>query len=311
MERWYVLAVLTLVYAMNIADRFVVSTLLEPIRLDLHLSDASVALITGTALALFYVTVGIPVAVLADRANRRTIVAVSLALWSAMTAACGLAGNVVQFVLARFGVGIGEAGGTPPSTSILADKFVARDRPMALTLFALGAPIGAWLGSSLAGAVAAHYGWRMAFLVLGVPGIVVALLVYLTVREPVRGGCDATPPPAAHSLLDALRFLRGQRSAFHIIAGGTVATLWGWGLLWWTPAFLMRTYGMTIDEASGALGPMHLFAGSLATVATGLLVSARTASDPRRVVWLIGSVLLLATVPSIVIYWTHSRSLAI
>jgi predicted MFS family arabinose efflux permease len=310
-ERWYVLAILTLVYAMNIADRFVVSTLLEPIRLSLHLSDGNVSLITGIPLALFYVCVGIPVAVLADHANRRNIIAVSLALWSAMTAACGLATNLWQFALARVCVGIGEAGGTPPSTSLLADKFLARDRPMAMTIFALGAPIGAWIGASMAGAIAARYTWREAFLVLGIPGVVIGLLVYFTVREPVRGSYDATPPPQGHSLADVLRFLVRQRSAFHIIAGGTIATLWGWGLLWWTPTYLMREYGMTVDEASATLGPMHLVAGSVATIATGLLVSARVAIDPRRVVWLLGGVIALATVPSIIVYWTHSRALAV
>lgn len=311
-ERWYVLGILTLVYSLNIADRFVVSTLLEPIRLDLHLTDASVAWITGTALALFYVTVGIPVAILADRANRRTIVAASLVLWSAMTAACGLAQNVLQFVFARFGVGIGEAGGTPPSTSIIADKFVARDRSMAMTLFALGAPCGAWLGSALAGGIADQFGWRRAFLVLGIPGVLVGLLVYFTVREPVRGGGDAgAVPPAKPSLAETLRLILRQRSAFHLIAAGSVATLWGWGLLWWTPAFLMRNYAMTIGEASAALGPMHLVAGSLATIATSLVVSARVAGDPRRVVWILGGVVAVATIPSIIIYATHSKALAL
>ncbi len=312
MERWYSLAVLTLVYAMNIADRFSVSTLLEPIRLELHLSDSSVAWITGTALALFYVTVGIPVAILADRSNRRNIVAVSLALWSAMTALCGLAQSVTQFVLARFGVGIGEAGGTPPSTSIIADKFAARDRPMAMTVFALGAPIGAWLGSELAGAIADHYGWRTAFLALGMPGIVIGLLVYLSVREPKRGRFDAAGAAAERlPALAAVRFMAGQRSVLHLIGGGAIGTLWGWGLLWWTPAFLMRTHHLSIGEASAVLGPMHLIAGTLATIATGLLVSPRIAADPRRVVWLLGGVLAAATIPSILIYWTDSRSLVV
>ena len=311
-ERWYALAVLTLVYSLNIADRFSVSTLLEPIRVDLQLSDSSVAWITGTALALFYVTVGIPVAILADRANRRNIVAISLVLWSAMTAFCGLAQNLLQFVLARFGVGIGEAGGTPPSTSIIADKFAARDRPMAMTIFALGAPIGAWLGSSLAGAIAEHYRWRAAFLLLGIPGIVIGLLVYLTVREPPRGRYDvAAPASARRSLGGALRLMIRQRSALHLIGGGTIGTLWGWGLLWWTPAFLMRAHGMSVGEASAVLGPMHLVAGTLATIATGFLVSPRTAADPRRVVWLLGGVIAMVTLPSVLIYWTTSRSLAI
>src|SRR5436853_4684663 len=118
-DRWYVLAILTVVYALNIADRFSISTLIEPIRQELHLTDSGVAFLTGVALALFYVTIGIPIALLADKANRRNILAIALALWSAMTAVCGLAQNYSQLLLARFGVGIGEAGGTPPATSIL------------------------------------------------------------------------------------------------------------------------------------------------------------------------------------------------
>src|SRR5215475_9531706 len=204
-DRWYVLSVLTVVYALNIADRFSISTLLEPIRTELHLSDGGIAFLTGVALALFYVTVGIPVAHLADRANRRNILAIALAIWSAMTAFCGIAQNYTQLLLARFGVGIGEAGGTPPATSILADKFPASKRPMALTIFALGACLGAWLGSSVAGGVADKGGWRAAFLALGIPGLVVALIVWLTVREPQRGQLDeAVAKPAPTTLLTTL-----------------------------------------------------------------------------------------------------------
>src|SRR5688572_28727632 len=157
-DRWYVLGILTLVYALNIADRFSISTLIEPIRLELQLSDGGVAFLTGVALALFYVTVGIPVASLADRSNRRNRLAIALTVWSAMTALCGVAQNYWQLLLARFGVGIGEAGGTPPSTSMLADYFAPSRRPLALTIFALGACLGAWLGSSVAGRVADAYG---------------------------------------------------------------------------------------------------------------------------------------------------------
>src|SRR5437016_6348241 len=195
-DRWYVLATLPYVYALNIADRFSISTLIEPIRQELHLSDSGVAFLTGVALALFYVTIGIPIAALADRADRRKILAIALAIWSGMTALCGLAQNYWQLLLTRFGVGIGEAGGTPPSTSILADKFPPARRPMALTIFALGACLGAWLGSSVAGGAAERSGWRAAFLVLGVPGLAVALVVALTVREPRRGQLDHSPPAA-------------------------------------------------------------------------------------------------------------------
>jgi len=310
-DRWYVLGVLTAVYALNIADRFSISTLIEPIRQELKLSDGGVAALTGVALGVFYVTIGIPVAAFADRANRRNILAVSLGLWSAMTAACGLAGNSLQLLLARFGVGIGEAGGTPPSTSILADKFPAARRPMALTIFALGACLGAWLGSSVAGGVAQRSGWRAAFLVLGIPGIVFALLVWLTVREPRRGALDRaarTSGPA--SFAETLKFIAAQRSAVHLLLGGAVATLWSWGLMWWTPAFLQRSHQLTVGEAGALLGFMHLVAGTASTLLAGWLVGRRAAADPRYVARLLAWVVALATVPSVLLYWVSSQGAA-
>ena len=309
-DRWYVLAVLTVVYALNIADRFSITTLIEPIRLELHLSDSGVAFISGTALALFYVTIGIPVAALADRANRRNILAVSLALWSGMTALCGLAHNTVQLILARFGVGIGEAGGTPPSTSILADKFPPARRPMALTIYALGTCLGAWLGSSVAGTAAEHSGWRAAFLVLGVPGIVVALIVWLTVREPSRGALDAAPAVERSTFPATLRFILAQRSAVHLLLGGALATFWSWGLMYWTPTFLQRSHHLTVGQAGALLGPMHLIAGTAATLLAGLLMSQRAAADPRYVARLLAWVTALTTIPSLALYWVGTLSSA-
>ena len=153
-ERWYVLFIMMMVYAINIADRYVMSTVLEPIRLELKLTDGGIAFLTGVSLALFYVTLGIPLSWVADRYNRRNLLAASLVAWSAMTALCGLSRGYTQLLLARIGVGVGEAGGTPACNSIVADYFPANRRPMAMTVFALGAPIGAWLGADMAGAVA-------------------------------------------------------------------------------------------------------------------------------------------------------------
>jgi predicted MFS family arabinose efflux permease len=310
-DRWYVLVILTIVYALNIADRFSISTLIEPIRQELHLSDSGIAFLTGVALALFYVTVGIPIATFADRANRRSILAVSLAIWSGMTALCGLAQNYSQLLLARFAVGIGEAGGTPPSTSMLADKFPPARRPMALTVFALGACLGAWLGSSVAGEAAEHGGWRAAFLVLGIPGLVVALIVWFTVREPQRGQLDSTSSDLQPSTLRAtLRFIATQRSAIHLILGGSVATFWSWGLMWWTPTFLQRSHHLTVGQAGQLLGPMHLIAGTAGTLLAGWLMSRRAAADPRYVARLLGWVTALTTIPSIVLYWVLSERAA-
>src|SRR5882757_2035798 len=308
-DRWYVLAVMTVVYALSIADRFSIATLLEPIRIEMQLTDSGIAFLTGVALALFYVTIGIPIALLADQANRRNILAIALALWSAMTAVCGLAQNYWQLLLARFGVGIGEAGGTPPATSILADKFPASKRPMALTIFALGACLGAWLGSSVAGGVADKNGWRAAFLALGIPGLVVALIVWLTVREPKRGQLDETQDELATTTLRAtLLYIAQHKSAFHLLMGGSVATLWSWGLMWWLPTFLVRSYHMTVGQAGELLGPMHLIAGTAGTLLASWLMSRPAAASPQHITRLLAWVTALTTIPSILLFVVHSES---
>jgi predicted MFS family arabinose efflux permease len=311
-NRWYVLAVLTMTYALNIADRFSISTLIEPIRTELHLSDSGIAFLTGVALACFYVTAGIPIAVLADRMSRRNILAVALAIWSGMTALCGTATTYWQLLLARFGVGIGEAGGTPPSTSILADMFPAARRPMALSIFALGACLGAWLGSSMAGKVAERHGWRAAFLVLGIPGLFFALVVWLTVREPKRGELDSSLELEQKPTLNAtMRYALAHRSVFHLLMGGTLATLWSWGLMWWTPTFLIRSHHMTVGQAGGVLGPMHLIAGTFGTLLAGWLMGRPVARNPRYVSRLLAWLTALATIPSIMFLWIDSKSAAI
>ncbi|HUL46117.1 MAG TPA: MFS transporter [Steroidobacteraceae bacterium] len=227
---------------------------------------------------------------------------------------CGLARSYGELLLARFAVGIGEAGGTPPSTSILADKFPPAARPMALTIFALGACLGSWLGTSVAGAAAERGGWRLAFLVLGIPGLILALLVAVTVREPRRGQLDthgaAGGPDARRvtlfdilwQLLDTARFMLRQRSAVHLIIGGSIATFWSWGLMWWTPTFLQRSHALSVGEAGGLLGPMHLVAGTAGTLLAGAVMGLPAARDPRFVTRFLTWLTLLSTVPSFLAY---------
>ena len=309
--RWYVLIITMLVYTINIADRYVMSTVLEPIRLELQLTDSGIAFLTGVSLALFYVTMGIPLSWVADRYNRKNLLAASIAAWSVMTTLCGLSKGYTQLLLARIGVGIGEAGGTPACNAIIGDYFPANRRPMAMTIFALGAPIGAWLGADMAGAVSHAYGWRAAFLVLGVPGVILALIVYLTVKEPKRGRLDAVSDTvAAPSLMDSLRFIRIQKSAFHVIMGSGLSALWGWGLMWFTPTFIQRTYGVNEGVAGGIVGPIHLVMGIGASLLTAWLLSKPSFIDPRRIVYLLAAVTGLATIPSIIAYYTHSLPLA-
>ena len=308
--RWYVLIVMVLVYTMSIADRYAISTVQESIRLELKLTDSGIASLTGVSLGLFYVTFGFPIAWLIDRSNRRNIIAASVAAWSAMTVLCGLARNYTQLIISRIGVGVGEAGGTPGANSILSDYFPAERRPMALTVFGLGAPIGAWLAADFAGAIADHFGWRTVFLALGVPGAILATLIYFTVKEPRRGRFDAKANDVNADLGESMRFLWQQRSAVHVMLASALTALWGWGLMWWTPTFLMRSYGLTTGEAGAIIGPINLWAGIGATVLTGWLLGRPSMSDPRRIVWLLGGVIGLVTIPSIVIYWTHDLAVA-
>src|SRR5207237_8051111 len=172
---------------LNLTALYLVTTVFEPIRLELHLTDTGAAFLTGIPLALFYVVCGIPIAWLADRSNRRNIVAASLVLWSGFTVLCGLALTYWQFLISRIGAGVGEAGATPPSTSIVSASFPPQRRPMALSVFALGAPIGAWLAADVAGGVAQAHGWRGAFLALGVPGVLLGAVVVFNLPQPTAG----------------------------------------------------------------------------------------------------------------------------
>jgi predicted MFS family arabinose efflux permease len=308
--RWYVLIIMMFAYTINIADRYVMSTVLEQIRLELKLSDGGVAFLTGVSLALFYVTMGIPLSWVADRYNRRNLLAVSITIWSAMTALCGLSQGYMQLLLARIGVGIGEAGGTPSCASIVCDYFPASRRAMALTIFALGAPIGAWLGADMAGAVAGAYGWRAAFLVLGVPGVLLAVVILATIKEPARGQLDLVSDDETPSLMETLQFMWSQKSAVHVMMGSGISALWGWGLIWFTPTFIQRSYGLDVAQAGGIVGPIHLVMGIAASLLTAWLLARPAFVDPRRIVWLLSGVTAAATIPSFLAYYTNTLSVA-
>jgi MFS family permease len=261
-------------------------------------------------LALFYVVMGIPLSWLCDRTNRRNLLAASVAVWSFMTAITGYTRGYFDLLLARVGVGIGEAGGTPACNSIIADYFPADRRSMAMTVFALGAPIGAWLGSDIAGYVSTLYGWRAAFLVLGVPGIILALIIMVTIKEPKRGRLDLVQEEKAPTVMETLKFLWSQKSAVHAMTGSGLSAFWGWGLMWFTPLFLQRTYGMDEGEAGGMLGWIYLIGGIGASLLTAWVVARPTYTDPRKIARLLAVVTALATVPSFLAYYTRDLGLA-
>lgn len=308
-QRWYVLIIMMLVYTISIADRYVLSTLLGPISEELKLSDSGAASL-GIPLALFYVFMGIPLSWLCDRTNRRNLLAISVAVWSFMTAVTGYTKGYFDLLLARVGVGIGEAGGTPACNSIIADYFPADRRSMAMTVFALGAPIGAWLGSDLAGYVSTIYGWRAAFLVLGVPGVLLALIIMITIKEPKRGRLDAVTEDKTPTVMETLKFLWSQKSAVHAMTGSGLSAFWGWGLMWFTPLFLQRSYGMDEGEAGSLLGLIYLVGGIGASLVTAYVVARPTYTDPRKIARLLAVVTALATIPSFFAYYTNDLTVA-
>jgi predicted MFS family arabinose efflux permease len=308
-QRWYVLIIMMLVYTISIADRYVLSTLLGPISDELKLTDTETAWL-GLPLALFYVGMGIPLSWLCDRTDRRNLLAASVAVWSFMTAITGYTRGYIDLLLARVGVGVGEAGGTPACNSIIADYFPADRRSMAMTVFALGAPIGAWLGSDIAGYVSTLHGWRAAFLVLGVPGIILAAIIMITVKEPQRGRLDTVTEDKAPTIMETLKFLWSQKSAVHAMTGSGLSAFWGWGLMWFTPLYMQRTYGLDEGQAGNMLGWIYLIGGIGASLLTAWVVARPAYTDPRKIARLLAVVTAFGTIPSFFAYYTLDLQVA-
>ena len=251
----YVVAgALCVVYTFNFLDRQFLSVLAEPVRQELHLSDTQLGMLTGLMFALFYTVCGIPVAALADRTNRVRVMAVACGLWSLFTAACGLATGFGTLAAARIGVGIGEAGGSAPSYSIIADYFPPEQRGRGLAIYSLGVPLGTMVGAFSGGMIAAHYGWRIAFFSLGIAGLILAPLIPLVVREPLRGRMDPPTGPgsatagAPPSLGGAIGlFVRRPSLILTALSAGLTALVL-YGIANWFPAFLMRERGMQLSQ---------------------------------------------------------------
>lgn len=304
-QRWYVLIITMLVYTFSIADRYMISSVLEPIRVEFKMNDTETAFLSGISLALFYVVLGIPMSWYADRANRTRLLAVAVATWSLFTTLCGLVRTPFQLVLGRIGVGTGEAGGTPPCNSIIADYFPPDRRPMATTIFALGAPLGAWLGSDVVDLVVRDNGWRHAFFVLGAPGIVLALVIFFTIKEPPRGRYDACRKEEAPSMGETARFMLAQRGGLHVMMASALSALWGWGLMWFSSAYIERMYPVGPGGGAHVLSRFHLIGGVGATLFTAWLLAQKRYKDPVRIMRLLAVVTALATLPSYLAYYTR------
>ena len=293
--RYYVLALLTLGYVFNFVDRQVMTILIEPIKMEFGASDTQMGLLSGLAFALFYATLGIPVARLADRWSRRNVLAISMTTWSAVTALCATATGFWHLLLLRIGVGIGEAGGTPPSQSLLADYFPPEKRAFAQGILATAPNIGILVGLFGGALIAEAYGWRSVFLVFGIPGVLLAILIQLTIKEPLKVTVSASEEGAG--LFSTLGNIFRLPSFAHIMVGVGFTGIAGYGLGVWSPSFLVRVHNMSLVDAGLYLGLIGVFGGGLGTISSGLLVDRLARRDKRWQLWLpaIGIFLALPT----------------
>lgn len=272
-----------LVYTFNHMDRNIMAILLNSITQDLHLSDTQAGAMSGFAFAIFYATLGLPIARISDRRNRVNIMTVAIAVWSAMTAVCGLAQNFTQLLLARMAVGVGEAGCVPPAQSVIADYVPVKRRSFAMAVFSLGAPIGTLLGFALGGAISHFYGWRMALFLVGLPGLILAVLVKLTLREPPRGHADGIHPTSDEppSIGEVLRYLWQRKSLRHATIGASLITFGGYSSATWLPAFFERSHGLNALQTGLWLAPVMVVGGVGGALLAGSIADKWVAKDVR------------------------------
>jgi MFS family permease len=313
-----VLAVLVIVYTFNFIDRQIVGILAIPIKAELGLSDSQLGLMGGLAFALFYTFLGIPIARLADRVSRTGIMTAALALWSLMTAMCGLTHTFAQLFMARVGVGVGEAGGVAPAYSLICDYFPTKERARALSVYSFGIPVGAAVGIVLGGFITSLMSWRMAFFIVGLAGLLLTPLLKFTVREPERGALD--PPRAANrsavgaderaavgaaqsgavvgapSLLDVIAVLARKGSFWGLSLGAACASMMGYGLFFWAPSFLVRSFHLSLLQASLSFGALVLVGGLIGIWCGGVLTD-RYGEKRRSMYAFIPAIAFVATVP--------------
>lgn len=280
------LFLLTVVYAFNFIDRQILVILQEPIKQDMGLSDTQLGLLSGFSFALVYVLAGIPIAYLADRGNRRNIIAIALTVWSGMTAISGLAQNYTHLLLARIGVGLGEAGGSPPSHSMISDYYAPEHRGKAMSFYSTGIYIGILFGFALGGILADELGWRMAFFVVGIPGILFAGVLMLLLKEPVRGSWDAgADKNAKASFKETLTFLMTRKSFWYAALGTAMMSYKSYGNGNFMPSFLYRLHDMSLSEIGFTLALVSGVAGAVGTFMGGVVADKLGAKDKRWYLW--------------------------
>ena len=298
-----------LVAVFNFADRSVLAVLAQPIKHSLALSDFQLGILQGVAFAFLYALLGLPIGRLAERYSRVKIISAAILFWSVMTTACGFIGSFVQLLLCRVGVGVGEAGAQPATSSLVSDHFPRERRASAMSLILLGTPVGTFLGATLGGVVAAHWGWRAAFFALGIPGLIVGLLVLLLLREPRRGLADNAPrePVPLPNFGAFLWVVAHKRGLLFVILGGALAGFGMTAISQFLAVYLARIYQLPVQQAGALYGTISAIA-----LSCGLLIGSfgtdwlSRRGDRRWPAW--GPAIALATAP--LLYWvafnTHS-----
>lgn len=320
LSRHYALIILTLAYTSSHVDRGIVNILMPSIKAAFNVSDTMLGLMGGLVFALFYATLGVPIAMWADRGNRRNIIALAVTIWSGMTAACGLAGSFSHLLAARIGVGIGEAGSSPPSHSMISDLYPKEQRSTAMSFYSVGVYAGAMIGLILGGYVVQNYGWRATFFVVGLPGLLIAALVRFTITEPERGvidGLTVAAHPTSTSQTTAVSIYFGAlwgvfvhlwqtRSARHIIIGLTLVSFVGYGGLIFGPSFFSRSLGMEPREIGLIFGLTAGFVGGAGALLGGFLADRLSRKDMRWNAWVVAVAKILG-MPLFIVFYSSSN----
>lgn len=306
----YAVGMLSLVYVFNFADRQILSILMQPIKQEMQLSDTQLGFLSGLAFAAFYSVMGLPIARLADKYSRVNILTICLALWSLMTALSGLALSFTQLLAARIGMGVGEAGGGPTSHSLIADYVPVEHRATALGVYALGVPVGLLFGYLLGGWLEQLYGWRSAFLALGIPGVLLAVILRFTLDEAPRGHSQGgikiqaeTPP-----IRTVVRHMWRIRTFWHLALAGSLQAFGTYAIFQWMPSFLVRSHQMQSGEIGSWLALIIGGGGAIGSLAGGYFADRLSKRDMRWQMWLPAICVLLAAPTSLGIYLTDSRA---
>jgi sugar phosphate permease len=305
---WYTLVILTLVYTFNNVDRRVASIVIEPLKKEFGLSDGQIGLLTGLALGAPYALAVIPMGILADRSNRRNLLGGVLFVWSALTAAAGFAQSYFTLFWTRMIVGVAEAGSSPAAMSIISDTFPPSRRTGAAAIYQSGGTIGNLLCLMVGGWVVVHYGWRAAFFVAGLPGLVIALLILLTLKNPARGAMDA--PSAAEQaggFKAAIGFILGNAVILHLVFAPSLLAAGNSGIMGWSVSFLVRTHGLDIQAASFAVGVCQALGTVVGIVFAGIISDRITGGSPARTITLVLIVEAIAVIGCVAFIMAPTR----